>query len=226
MPGPLRSALRVWLPSRRLTPSEPVPVFFHTGGALGIRPSELPPPGRYPRVSARKNPLTVSPAGDPAAEAVGRPSGPRFLGFDPSRSPWQPDTWLARQLLAAPLGFALLGCSGERLARTFARAPPTRFNDPTIAAGPPAPRSLSALAWFRPPTRRTGHTHGTTLLGFSHRPSPSIRARLRPGYVFTSRRAVHCCRGPGDLWAVQPRSTGAARDTPQVPSTCDLNVAP
>jgi hypothetical protein len=46
--SPLRSARRVWLPSRRLTPSEPVPVLFHTGGALGIRPSEPSPSGRYP----------------------------------------------------------------------------------------------------------------------------------------------------------------------------------
>jgi len=46
--GPLCSALRVWLPSRRFAPSEPVPVFFHTGGAHGIRPAELSPPERYP----------------------------------------------------------------------------------------------------------------------------------------------------------------------------------
>jgi hypothetical protein len=45
---PLRSALRVWLPSRRFTPSEPLPVLFHTGGAHGIRPAELSPAGRYP----------------------------------------------------------------------------------------------------------------------------------------------------------------------------------
>jgi hypothetical protein len=45
---PLRSASRVWLPSGRLTPSEPLPVLFHTGGALGIYPSELSPSGRYP----------------------------------------------------------------------------------------------------------------------------------------------------------------------------------
>jgi hypothetical protein len=45
---PLRSACRVWLPSGRFTPSEPLPVLFHTGGARGIYPSELSPPGRYP----------------------------------------------------------------------------------------------------------------------------------------------------------------------------------
>jgi hypothetical protein len=91
-PGPLRSARRVWLPSRRLTPSEPLPGLFRTGGALGIYPSELSPAGRFPRVSARTDPRTVFPAGAPAAEAVGRPSEPRFLGFDPSESPWQPNT--------------------------------------------------------------------------------------------------------------------------------------
>jgi hypothetical protein len=45
---PLRSAFRVWLPSWRFAPSEPVPVLFRTGGALGIRPSELSPLARYP----------------------------------------------------------------------------------------------------------------------------------------------------------------------------------
>jgi hypothetical protein len=39
-PCSLRSAFRVWLPSWRLTPSRSVPVFFHTGSALGIHPSE------------------------------------------------------------------------------------------------------------------------------------------------------------------------------------------
>jgi hypothetical protein len=45
---PLRSARRVCLPSRRFTPSEPVPAFFHAGSAHGIYPSELSPLGRYP----------------------------------------------------------------------------------------------------------------------------------------------------------------------------------
>jgi hypothetical protein len=89
LPSPLRSARRVWLPSRRLTPSEPVPVLFHTGGALGIHPSERPPPARFPRVSARKDPHTVFPAVVTVAEATGRPGRPRFLGFDPSESPWR-----------------------------------------------------------------------------------------------------------------------------------------
>jgi hypothetical protein len=43
---PLRSALRVWLPSRRFPPFDPAPAFFHTGCAPGIHPLELSPPGK------------------------------------------------------------------------------------------------------------------------------------------------------------------------------------
>jgi hypothetical protein len=48
LPDPLRSALRVWLPSRRFTPSEPSSALFHADSALGIYPSELSPLARYP----------------------------------------------------------------------------------------------------------------------------------------------------------------------------------
>jgi hypothetical protein len=51
---PLRSALRVWLPSRRFPPFEPVPALFHAGSAHGILPSELSPPGRHPQRSHRR----------------------------------------------------------------------------------------------------------------------------------------------------------------------------
>ena len=37
----------------------------------------------------RMNPHTVLPIGAPAAGAMGRPNRPRFLGFDPSESPWR-----------------------------------------------------------------------------------------------------------------------------------------
>jgi hypothetical protein len=53
---PLRSAFRVWLPSWRLSPFGPLPVLFRTGGAHGIRPSELPPPARSPRCRHREAP--------------------------------------------------------------------------------------------------------------------------------------------------------------------------
>jgi hypothetical protein len=145
LPSPLRSARRVWLPSRRLTPSEPVPVLFHTGGALGIHPSELPPPARFPRVSARKDPHTVFPAVVTVAKATGRPGRPRFLGFDPCESPWRADARLMRRPLAAPLGFRpsrVLQAGGWAglSPGILSRALPTRPK-----ARPPAPQSLDRL---------------------------------------------------------------------------------
>jgi hypothetical protein len=44
-------------------------------------------PAAFPRPV---DPRTVKPVGNPFAEAMGRPNGPRFLGLDPSGSPWQP----------------------------------------------------------------------------------------------------------------------------------------
>jgi hypothetical protein len=140
------------LPSWRFSPSAPVPVFFHTGGALGIHPSELPPPARYPGVSARKDPRAVSPAVATAAEATGRPGRPRLLGFDPCESPWRPNAVLARQPLAAPMGFALLGHSHRSLGRDLARPPLARFANAPESAPAGAPESRSASAWPRPPS--------------------------------------------------------------------------
>jgi hypothetical protein len=149
LPHPLRSALRVWLPSRRLAPSEPVPVLFHTGGAHGIRPSELPPPARYPRVSARKDPRTVFPAVVTVAETTGRPGRPRFLGFDPCESPWRSDAGLVCRTLAAPLGFTLLRPSGRSLGRVHARHPLTRFCRRARKRVASAPEFRSVPAWPR-----------------------------------------------------------------------------
>lgn len=96
-PHPPPSASRVWLPSARLTPSKPAPVFSHTGSALGIHPSELTPLTRYRAVSSSMDPLTVFPAVASVAEATGRPGRPRFLGFDPRENPWRSDAWLGRR---------------------------------------------------------------------------------------------------------------------------------
>jgi hypothetical protein len=68
--------------------------------------------GALPR---RMHPRTVPPAVAPAGDPTGRLDRPRFLGFHPSESPWHPDACLARRLLAAPVGFALLGSFTEAL---------------------------------------------------------------------------------------------------------------
>jgi hypothetical protein len=94
---PLCSVLRVWVPSRRFSPFDAVPALFHAGGAHGIGPSELSPLGRYPGVSARVSPPTVSPSGIPRRpKTPGRPDGSRFLGCGPSESPSRSSKCLAR----------------------------------------------------------------------------------------------------------------------------------
>jgi len=125
---PLRSVLRVWVPSRRFSPFDAVPALFHAGGAHGICPSELSPLGRFPRVSTWVSPPTVSPSGIPRRpKTSGRPDGPRFLGLVPSESPSRFSGCLAHRSPDAPLGFAPLGSSGQGLVPDFAGAPLSRF---------------------------------------------------------------------------------------------------
>jgi hypothetical protein len=169
---PLRSALRVWPPSRRFPPFEPLPALFRAGGAHGIHPSEHSPPKRYPGVATRVHPHTVSPGVLPAAEASGRPAWPPFLGFGPPRSPWRPVMCLSYRPLAAPLGFCLPGPAGKRLVRDSARPPLTRF----ACRGPDGPArrrlrvSISAHLASSAVTRWTHAADKTTLVGFPHLP--------------------------------------------------------
>jgi hypothetical protein len=116
--GPLRSALRVWLPSRRFPPFSPAPVLFRTGSALGIHSSELSPREGRPSVSFRPDPHTVS-----ASPVVRRRNKlrHRFLGFAPSESPSRNEAGLAPRSLDAPLSFAL---PGHRQARTLTEISP------------------------------------------------------------------------------------------------------
>jgi len=112
LPGPLRSALRVWRPSRRLTPSEPVPVLFRTGGALGIRPSELPPPGRYPERFRPEGP-TYRSAHRCSRRRGGGPAQ-RARGFWVSALPRVPDD---RRGVSAPTAGCSLGLHPSRACR-------------------------------------------------------------------------------------------------------------
>lgn len=75
---PLRSTLRVWLPSRWFAPFEALPALFRADSAHGKFPSELSPPKRFPNVSARANSLTVSSSGFSAARR--RRPGPMVHG--------------------------------------------------------------------------------------------------------------------------------------------------
>jgi len=124
---PLRSALRVWLPSRRFTPFGPLPALFHAGGAHGITPSKRSPlEWLSDRFRTDAPTYRFAPAFFPT-RTPGRPAGPRFLGFDPFESPLRSDAWLAQHPPDAPLGFSLPRYSSDGLVWDFAQTPLTRF---------------------------------------------------------------------------------------------------
>ena len=171
---PLRSALRVWRPSRRFTPSEPLPGLFHTGGALGIRPSELPPPDRYPERFRPEAPTYRSThrcsrrrSGGPAQRARG------FWALALSRVPG------GRRGVSTPTAGCSLGLHPSRVYRK--RPGPGSHPNSSLALCryrpyrryPPAPRSFD-----RPPlgpfrwNRQAGPSDKAALLGFSHRYAP------------------------------------------------------
>ena len=150
--SPLRSALRVWLPSRRLTPSEPVPVLFHTGSAHGIHPSELSPLERYPPLSRSDAPTCRSQP--PVIPPPQRRAGPTDRGFWVLTLPRVPGDRAGISTLATG------GSLGFRPPRVFQPKPCPGFRPdsshtlcPTDLSASPAgvPESQSASAWSVPP---------------------------------------------------------------------------
>jgi hypothetical protein len=71
-----------------LLPSVPCRSCFIPAALMGFTLRSVPLSKGIRRISAWMIPRTVSPVGAPAAEAKGRPSRPRFLGFYPPESPW------------------------------------------------------------------------------------------------------------------------------------------
>jgi hypothetical protein len=88
-----------------LLPSVPCRFFFTPAALMGFTLRSFLLPKGIRGVTTRMRPLTVLPVGAPAAVAMGRPSRPRFLGFDPSGRPWRSEEGLAHRPLDAPLGF-------------------------------------------------------------------------------------------------------------------------
>jgi len=151
--SPVRSAFRVWLPSWRLSPFEPLPALFRADSAPGIYPSELRtsqkvsrtfPPGRT-HVPFR---LPVY----PPPKRPGRPGRPRFLGFAPSGSPAPHGMCLASRSAGCSLGFCPSRVSSRNDGQPFSRPPLTRFADPAVAGSAGAPECHSTLP--RPGRRR------------------------------------------------------------------------
>jgi hypothetical protein len=151
-----------------------LPVFFHTGSALGIRPSKRSPLERCPSVSARTDPPAVLPTGSAGAEAPTRPGWPRLLGFAPFESPLRSERVFStpiRRML--PWAFLPSRASNSSLARDPSRAPLSRFAEPLKRTPRPAPQSINRLLPGLTRSRRqAGRMGKTTLLGFPHRSVP------------------------------------------------------
>jgi hypothetical protein len=88
-----------------LLPSVPCRSCFIPAALMGSTLRSVPLSEGIRRINTWMLPRTVLPVGAPVAEAKGRPSRPRFLGFYPSESPWRSDEGLTRQPLVTPLGF-------------------------------------------------------------------------------------------------------------------------
>jgi hypothetical protein len=197
---PLRSVRRVWLPSRRLTPSESGPAFFHAGSALGIWP--------FGAFSTRKVSPAFSPARRPPAVCSRRLFPPPKRRAGPTgRGSWVLTLssvpggrrGLARRPLDAPLGFTLLGLPGREPCLGFPRRLPHAFPRRSSRIAAAASRSFDRLS---PGPARSGLSPaggGTTLAGFAHlaRPRHSNASTIR-AIFFTACRVVHYCR-PADM---------------------------
>ena len=190
---PLRSAFRVWLPSWRFPPFDPVPVFFHTGSARGIHPSE--------RSSLERFPGCYHPDA-PTYRFAHRCSRRRSVG--PAQSAPVPGVQPFRKSLAAGRGFSSppAGCSlGFRPSRVFRRKPRTGFRPPSSHAlcrrgdespRPPAPQSVDQLS--------AGFLHVAHRSAFAGERNPSrvlapARSRTFEQGSFRAMRSPHTVPG-------------------------------
>jgi hypothetical protein len=210
---PLRSALRVWLPSRRFPPFGPLSVLFHTDGAPEIRPSKPSPPTGYAGVSAVEDPRTVCRNATPAT--AGRHATGRFLGFAHCESPWPPSTWLARRRLAAPLGFPLPGFYRQT---TLTGIPPDLLSRASPAAAPEGRREPAPQSFDRSPPGPIRDRHMAVRGGRDNPPRvfAPVRSRALEHAAFRAMgsplAASHITADRPTIFGRPRRSTGAARD--------------
>jgi hypothetical protein len=155
---------------------------FHTDSAPGIHPSEPSPLARCPGVSDRRPPQTVWLWSIPAAEAAGRPTERRPLGFCPYEDPLRTATCLAHRTPDAPLGFPLLGHPTADLVPTFAGTPLSHLLHATpYGDHAPVPQGLSVGGSPRPHLDTRPWTDATALLGFLHQFDSDHSDPMTPG---------------------------------------------
>ena len=206
VPGPLCSAFRVWLPSGRFTPFDLSPALFRAGSAHGIHPSKLSPLEKYPNVSARMHPPTVSPPCYPV-QAPSRHDRRSFWASTFFESPVAAHMCLAHKPLAAPLGFVPSRVFSENLDPDFARSPLTRFSSPSVKSGCRATEYRSAFAVTSPVPCESQGADEVTLIGFLHRLIPHIQARSIRAMYLPRAGATALLRTPA-LFGWETRPTG------------------
>jgi len=153
-------------------------------------PSVFPPPKRWTGPTDRGSWAFALPGVPGDRTGINSPTAGCSLGLNPPR-------------VSRPKP-----CSGFRPNSSHALSAP-RFS----AGHAGASECQSALAWPHPcrPASRAERT-GQPLQGFRTCTTPYTRAKHRPGYVFTSYRAVHRCRQP----VILGQSTSLYRSCPGV----------
>jgi hypothetical protein len=175
---PLRSTLRVWLPSRWFAPFKASPALFRAGSALGKSPfgafSSPEVPGRF-RPSGLTYRLPQRFLRRPKAPA--RPDGSRFLSFNPLESPLRPDVCLIHRPPEAPVGFPPSRVHRKQPSPGFRRKPSRVLGRHGPQAAARTSEYQSVAAWFLPQQGTRPSTDETTLLGFRAKSIPSIRSQ-------------------------------------------------
>ena len=201
--NPLRSAFRVWLPSWRLTPFDPAPVLFRTGSTRGIHPSEPSPLKRYPGCYHPDDPTYRLAYRCSRRRSV----GPAQQAAVPGIQPFRESLAIARRFSSLTAGCSL-GFRPSRVPRRRSRSGLHPISSHALCVpgdespDAPAPQSIN-----RPSLGPVRAPHVSTWNGRdnpSRVPAPAYSRTFkripRPGYVFTSRCAVHYCRPTSDLW--------------------------
>jgi hypothetical protein len=170
----------------------------------------------FPR---RRAHMPFAPTGFPVpTDRAGPAQWAAASGLQPFRESLATAAGLVQRPLDAPLGFALLGLSGDSLPGIspglLPRASRPSASRPTTTG---ASESRSALAWPHPSAR----VNGRGGRGSPFRVPAPVRSwtfkRARAwAILFTSCRCVHYCRSR-QSWGATTRSSGDVRGSPSVP---------
>lgn len=214
LPTRVCSALRVWLPSRRLAPSAPGPNVFQIGSAPGIHPSEL-----SPRVAVPARLRADGPAYRWACrlsrrpKAKGRPRKPSVSGLSPASRAPDARSGISAATAGGSLGFRLSkACRRVRLPEFRRAFSFVLFGVAPLRAQAAAPWSFAMHAPRpRPRRRQAAPPAKAAFMRFLRLCVPRHASGPDPGYVFTFRRVVRYRRPIGDPWGESHALPSVAR---------------